>query len=244
VDVIEQIGAFLGLAAFIGLAVLVLLYFQQARDVRRLREWAGRAPERAEDAAHEAAAAAARDAGVAPEEVAREPAPPLRERILARLSVPANARERLPEPRYLAIIAAGVVLVAAGVATGAFGLIGGDGEENGRSGEEKVRPADVEVSVLNGTAASGTAGVPGLAETLSEDVRSAGYKLGVVTDAGSFAETFVMYESGHEAEAEQVADDLKKELDDVRVDRMTGEVKAASEGANVAVVIGLDNSKL
>ena len=36
-----------GLAAFLGLAVLALLYFSQARDVRRLREWAGRAPERA-----------------------------------------------------------------------------------------------------------------------------------------------------------------------------------------------------
>jgi hypothetical protein len=243
-DLIEQIGAFLGLAAFIGLAVLVLLYFQQARDVRRLREWAGRAPERAEDAAQGAGAAAAREAGVAPEEPAQGPAEPLRERILSRVRVPADLRDRLPESRYLAIIAAGVVLVAAGIATGAFGLIGGDGEEEGRAGEEKVRPAEVEVSVLNGTAASGTAGVPGLAETLSEDVKSAGYKIGTVTDAGSFAETFVMYESGHEAEAEQVADDLKKELDNVQVDQMTGEVKAASEGASVAVVIGLDNSQL
>jgi LytR cell envelope-related transcriptional attenuator len=243
VDLIEQIGPYLGLAAFIGLAVLVLLYFQQARDVRRLREWAGRAPERAEDAAQEAAAAAAREAGVAPEESARGPAEPLRERIFSRIPVPADIRDRLPDSRYLAIIAAGVVLVAAGVATGAFGLIG-DGEENSRGGEEKVRPAEVEVAVLNGTAASGTAGVPGLAETLSEDVKSAGYKVGAVTDAGSFTETFVMYESGHEAEAEQVADDLKKQLDNVQVDEMTGEVKAASEGANVAVVIGLDNSQL
>ena len=34
------------MAAFLGLAVLALLYFSQARDVRRLRDWAGRAPER------------------------------------------------------------------------------------------------------------------------------------------------------------------------------------------------------
>ena len=50
-DMIENIGAYLGLAAFLGLAVLALLYFQQARDVRRLRDWAGRAPERAAAAA-------------------------------------------------------------------------------------------------------------------------------------------------------------------------------------------------
>src|SRR5712691_5939180 len=45
---IERVGSFVGLASFLGLAILALLYFSQARDVRRLREWAGRAPERAE----------------------------------------------------------------------------------------------------------------------------------------------------------------------------------------------------
>ena len=45
--VIESIGPVLGIAAFIGLAVLAFLLFQQSREIRRLREWAGRAPERA-----------------------------------------------------------------------------------------------------------------------------------------------------------------------------------------------------
>src|SRR3954470_4637605 len=44
---LKTIGALAGLAAVPGLAVLSLLYFGQAREVRRLREWAGRAPERA-----------------------------------------------------------------------------------------------------------------------------------------------------------------------------------------------------
>src|SRR5438094_1249313 len=43
---VEQIGAIAGLAAVLGLAVLSMLYFAQAREVKRLREWAGRAPER------------------------------------------------------------------------------------------------------------------------------------------------------------------------------------------------------
>ena len=43
---IEKYGAYAGLAAIPGLAVLSLLYFAQAREVRRLRDWAGRAPER------------------------------------------------------------------------------------------------------------------------------------------------------------------------------------------------------
>ena len=46
-EIIEQIGSYAGLASIVGLAVLSALYFSQARDVKRLREWAGRAPERA-----------------------------------------------------------------------------------------------------------------------------------------------------------------------------------------------------
>jgi LytR cell envelope-related transcriptional attenuator len=46
-NLIEKVGSYAGFAAVIGLAVLCALYFSQARDVKRLREWAGRAPERA-----------------------------------------------------------------------------------------------------------------------------------------------------------------------------------------------------
>ena len=45
-EIIQEIGSYAGLAAIVGLAVLSALYFSQARDVRRLRDWAGRAPER------------------------------------------------------------------------------------------------------------------------------------------------------------------------------------------------------
>jgi LytR cell envelope-related transcriptional attenuator len=51
VRLIQEIGSYAGLAAIPGLAVLSALYFSQARDVKRLREWAGRAPERAEEQA-------------------------------------------------------------------------------------------------------------------------------------------------------------------------------------------------
>ena len=48
---IQEIGSYAGLAAIPGLAVLSALYFSQARDVKRLREWAGRAPERSAEQA-------------------------------------------------------------------------------------------------------------------------------------------------------------------------------------------------
>src|SRR3954471_2046401 len=42
---IEKYGAYAGLAAVLGLAVLSLLFFAQAREVRRLRELTERQPE-------------------------------------------------------------------------------------------------------------------------------------------------------------------------------------------------------
>src|SRR5437868_9260352 len=45
--VVQEVGSIAGLAAVVGLGILAALYFSQARDLRRLREWAGRAPERA-----------------------------------------------------------------------------------------------------------------------------------------------------------------------------------------------------
>ena len=46
-DILVNVGIVAGVASIVGLAVLAMLYFSQARDVRRLREWAGREPERA-----------------------------------------------------------------------------------------------------------------------------------------------------------------------------------------------------
>src|SRR5581483_11410254 len=90
---VQEIGSYAGFAAVVGLAVLSALYFSQARDVKRLREWAGRAPERAaeqeariaaqaqaaQSQAQEqrtAAAAAAGAATVAAPAVRPQPAPP------------------------------------------------------------------------------------------------------------------------------------------------------------------------
>ena len=42
-----KIGAIAAFAALAGIAILSLLVFAQARELKRLREWAGRAPERA-----------------------------------------------------------------------------------------------------------------------------------------------------------------------------------------------------
>src|SRR4051794_38163215 len=68
---VEKYGAYLGIASFLGLALLSILYFAQARELRRLRDWAGRAPER--DRELEARVSA--QAGAAAVEPAAAPAP-------------------------------------------------------------------------------------------------------------------------------------------------------------------------
>jgi hypothetical protein len=122
VDLIEQVGAYVGLAAFLGLAILSLLYFSQARDVRRLREWAGRAPERTGEAG-----ATQHYLPPVPIEQAGPTRMPLRER-LRRIR-----RIHIPAPRYLALAAGAVVIIVAGT-LGALQLIGED-EPAGRGGE-------------------------------------------------------------------------------------------------------------
>jgi hypothetical protein len=89
---IEQIGAYAGLAAIPGLAVLSALYFSQARDVKRLRDWAGRAPERsAEQAMGGRVAAQPQQQAAQPAAGAATPAVPAAQAAQAKPAVAAAA---------------------------------------------------------------------------------------------------------------------------------------------------------
>ena len=252
VRVIEQIGAFAGLAAFLGLGVLALLSFAHGRDIRRLREWAGSAPERdaerkeatstiaaqrAEElrqleesrtAEHEAVShreerRRRRDAGLP--ELTR------RERFGERTS---DLGARLAEPRYL--IAIFIVLLVVVGAVAYFVVSGSDDSANGKKGKQaaaKVQPSEIDVTVLNGTATAG------LAATYGEEVEDRGFNLGAVSNTDqSFATSVVMFERGHAPEARKVA----KQLGISKVELMSSEVKSAAAGADVAVVVGEDNA--
>jgi LytR cell envelope-related transcriptional attenuator len=249
---IEQIGSYAGLAAFLGLGVFALLSFTQARDIRRLREWAGSAPERDADrkettstiAAQRAEelralenARTAEHAAVSQRETRRQrreqglPELTRRERIGGFFS---RLGERLAEPRWLVVLFVVMVLVVAGVAYAL--LSGGDEESKGKSGKvavAKVKPGEVEVAVLNGTATAG------LAATYGDKLEGKGYELGRVTNSEEPAETsVVMFSRGHKPEAEKVAKQLQ--ISDLRL--MTASIETDSDGADVAVIIGEDDA--
>ena len=248
-ELIKEIGAYAGLAAFLGLAVLALLYFSQARDLRRLRDWAGRAPERdAEEveATSDLAAERAeeirgleeerrrRDEAVAAERVAaekRELRRSRREAGLPEMTRMERLRERLgvlPEPRYMAVAIGAVVVVGVGAAVGVTQLLGGDEEG---SGNAALRPGQIEVSVLNGTSS------PGLAARVSDRLEADGFRTGAIGNSEApFTESVVMFRRGHRPEAAKVARDLRIG----RVRLMIRDVRDRSAPARIAVVIGED----
>ncbi len=257
-ELIKEIGAFAGLVAFLGLAVLALLSFAQGRDIRRLREWAGSAPERdAERKETTSAAASERAEEMRKLEEAREAerrAADLREHRRERREAglpeltrterlrerfgggdgSTGARSRLGEPRYLVAIFVVLALVAGGVA---FAVLGGsDSEGDGKGGKgasQTLKPSEIEVTVLNGTA------VEGLAGTYGDMVERKGFELGAVTNSrSSFADSVVMFSQGNGREAHRVATSLQIS----RVRPMNSEIASLSAGAPVAVVIGEDNA--
>src|SRR3954447_16832738 len=147
---LKDVGAIAGLASFLGLALLALLSFTQARDIRRLRENAsflveggsadGEQLAPAEQPAtavatkepEKAAAAAAATAPTEAEafrraELARQAAE-RRQRFERRRRQPHGGRERpawLSEPPSIAVIVIGALLLVAGVAFGVTRIVGG-----------------------------------------------------------------------------------------------------------------------
>jgi hypothetical protein len=253
-EVIKDIGAFAGLAAFFGVALVALLAFTQGRDIRRLREWAGSSPERdAERKESTSAAAAERAEEMRRLEEAREEeraAADLRESRRERRdaglpeltrgermrSTFSGGRSRFSEPIFIVAAFLIAVLVAGGIAYAVTGGFGGDESKAGGKGAKQsktLKPSQIEVAVLNGTA------VEGLAGSYGNMVEKGGFQLGAVTNTNTATEeSVVMFKSGNGRSAHRVADALKIS----KVRPMTEEIALVAAGAPVAVVIGEDNA--
>lgn len=241
-DLIEKIGPVLGIVAFFGLSLLAFLLFQQSRDVRRLREWAGRAPERAQEAADASLAAAeARGEAQASDEDREGWFARFRHGIGDRVGPPLQSIDRrLPVDGRWILLSLLVIVAAAGVLTSGFGLVGSE-----EKGDHKGNHKKPDIAVLNATQSPTAPPVSGLAHTVSQQVvKPAGYKVVVEDDAPSgLSNSTVMY-VGAKGKADKFAKKIRDDLGDTAVTKMTDEVKAASKKAKVALLIGLDDSTL
>src|SRR4051812_39895122 len=135
---LQTIGALAGLAAIPGLAVLSLLYFGQAREVRRLREWAGRAPERAAELEARVSAEAQRRVQTQPGQAAPPPATAAATPAGAQAAPVGNgvAQGKPAEPATAA---------AAAQAAGAEAKPDGDGAEK-KEGDGAAKPEEAKAA--------------------------------------------------------------------------------------------------
>ena len=259
VHTVERIGSFAGLASFLGLAVFALLLFAHGRDIRRLRDWAGSAPEREQERMEATQNIAAQRAeelreleesktaehdAIADRELRRQrreeglPEKTRGERFKERFS---GFGESLSRPALLGVLFVVFVLVVGGVAyavlnSGSDNSSAKTSKKSGGGNKKKgaqVSPGEIEVAVLNGTA------VTGLAASWGDKIEKKGFELGAVTNTNStFEESVVMFEPGAKPEAKEVAERLSIK----NVEAMIPEVAEVSNEAKVSVVVGEDNA--
>lgn len=249
-DVLLEVGSYAGLAAFLGLAVLTLLYFAQARDVRRLRESAeflveGQDGEPAQPqqvpppiGAEEDAAAQAPPATDAEafrrSELARQAAD-RRERFEQRRTGDGFGGGRMPEVSSAVVIVIGGLILLGGIGFGATRLLGDDEGKSGGAGGSKANlacsPGQTQVAVLNGTAEAG------LAAGSAKQLEQKGYEVRPVTNTESGFETSaVMFDDN----GQQCAAEIGTVVSITATQAMDPEIKGISEGAPVAVILGED----
>ncbi len=250
-DLLKEIGAILGFVAFAGMTVLAFLTFQQARHVRRLREWAGRSPERAAVEAERFVGAPLPGRPGAEREPV-DTGPGRWERLRGSFAYRYEELDRRSpvDPRVLAA-ALLAVIVGVGILTSGFGLLSSSGETptaqapptGGKEQEKKDKPA--KVTVLNGTAPEGGVGVAGIAETASGFVKDAGFRIDGVADASApFPTSIVMYKPGADAEAQQLAGDLEPSLGVTEAQEITPEVEDLAGRADVVLIVGQDDQTI
>ena len=220
-EIVREIGAAAGWAGIVGLAVLSALHLSQARDVKRLRKWAGRAPERSGPAEHTVV-------------------------IPSRSSQPSFIRIG---SRYVAVALVGLLVLGGAAAYGVTQLTGDDGgddaanaqanNDNGFPNTPKrngaaVKPGNVTVAVLNGTT------VPGLAARLRDQIAAAGFKKGTINNFSNqqLTESVVQYAPGHQAEATAVS----RTVGISRREPVTADSRALAGDATVIVIAGADKA--
>ena len=259
---VERIGSFAGLASFLGLAVFALLLFAHGRDIRRLRDWAGSAPEREQERMEATQNIAAQRAeelreleesktaehdAIADREIRRQrreeglPEQTRGERFRERFS---GFGESLSRP---ALLGGAVRRLRPRRRRGRLrghstrGSDSSDAKTSSKTsgGKEEgapaatVKPGEIEVAVLNGTS------VTGLAASWGDKIENKGFELGAVTNTNStFEESVVMFEPGAKPEAKEVAERLQIK----NVEPMIPEVAEVSNEAKVSVVVGEDNA--
>jgi hypothetical protein len=250
----------------VGLAMLSALYFSQASEVKRLREWAGRAPERSRQLAApvpERAASGARASGqpsVVSPPVSGTPSaqrPRIEQaRVGAAPAQLASIMASRPERWYdrigirtLALVLAGLLVLGSATVYGVSHLSGASGAEksgnaqanHGSGSARKPRRGHAALQPRNVTVAvlNGTT-VPGLAATLREQIAAAGFRRGIIDvySDQQLASSVVQYAPGYQSAAK----DVSNRLGISRREPIAADSRALVADATVIVIAGADKA--
>lgn len=253
-SLLKEIGAILGFVAFGGMAVLAFLTFQQARHVRRLRDWAGRSPERAAVEAERVSEAAseatiARSGGLRDDaEGAEDEGGPGRiQRVRGEVAYRMEELDkRSPVDPKILLGGLLAVLIGVGILTSGFGLLGSEDDSSGSGPAAGAKQAaeSTKVAVLNGTATEeGGVGVAGVAGTAAGFVEDAGFDVGTTDNGPPMEASLVMFDGGDaKDEAKKLAAALEDQLGSLEVVEMTPEVADIAGKAKIALIVGADDS--
>jgi hypothetical protein len=263
---LKDVGAVAGLASFLGLALLSLLYFAQARDVRRLRDQAsflveggtedGESIAPAERTATAVATttkepekAAAAAAATAPNEaeafrraeLARQAAE-RRQRFESRRRQPDNGNGRpawLSEPLSLAVIVIGAILLIAGVVFGVTQLTGGSSDStSGATAKKGKGPCPPGQTHVAVFNATAT---PGLAADSAGLLKKAQYRVGPIGNVSTPSSVSAV--EFDPTDGRECAPIIGQIVGIQKTEPMSNEVRQAAEGNPVAVVLGDDKAE-
>jgi LytR cell envelope-related transcriptional attenuator len=266
-ELIDLGTAIVSVVATAGFLLLLPLYLSQRRDVRRLRAWMAHEPDHPatdvaasealldraerelEELLGETAVRPPEEAALAEGVPSTTPLPPARRVTTERPALQRITMERealAPHPRWRRFAARATqprVLIAVAIAAVLLGAAAIFGSErlltDGDEGPERagIDPSAIQVSVLNGTTASG------LASKVGSDLQANGFDLGEVTNAEpGFDQTVVRFRPGSERQARRVAKTLGvRALQPLgRDDR---ELIRLAAGAEVVVIAGEDRAR-
>jgi hypothetical protein len=267
VELLREAGAYAGLAAFLGLAVLALLYFAQARDVRRLRENASFLVEEGGDSSTTTAPApvavektAAAVAAGEPEEAAATAAataPNDREAFrraeLARQA--AERRQRFEQRRQPRRGPAGpggrpgwltegrsIAVIVVGAVLLLAGVAFGatrllGGDEEGATVTKGGKAASACAPATTKVAVLNGTAASGLAAQFAVPLKQNGYKPTPLTNTESPVTTSVVM---FDQSGQECAPTIGSVVGVQKTGPMTSEIRGISEGAPIAVVLGED----
>lgn len=235
-DILIWAGGGAGLAALLGVALVLPLFMANRREIQRLTSWLEREPSAGEGEGAQgvpAATAATKGLMSAGDHVAVDR--PTLGRITAEraaIQSPSPWRRLLAAgPRHPLVIS-GLAILLAAAAVAVVALTGKlSSEEGGAPGA--LDRADVGLVVLNGSSE------PALAAKVADSVSAAGFTRVRTGVTGSSKQTVVLYEPGARKAAKAVSRELA--ADSVQpIDRVA---RAAAAGAEVVVVAGEDRAK-